>query len=449
VVALYVRSAHRTTIARFPDEMNRPGGQSMKLMIGVLSGLLWATSLLAQNESIVNTRTDTTQREPRIARDAPGNIVVVWSSRDQAGIGSGNDICLQQFSAAGSRVGGETLVNQAVRGSQEQPGAAMNAAGDFVVVWASLTSPLDSAFDIKARLFRKGVPGPEFLVNTTVANSQSHPSVGMDSTGGFVVAWDSWYQDGGDRGVYARRFGPDGSPAGPEFRVNITTAYSQARPVVRMRSGGGFAVVWESWKQDGGVPEGTGVYGRLWNANGTPAGGEFQLNTTVNDYQWFADVEVLPDNSMAAVWCSWEQDGSDGTIVLQRLGPDGQKVGAEVIVNQTTEYYQWLPAEVRNGRREGGCGGDRQPDDRVLSMASADPPYPGRSSGSGLVQLEAGRRAGRSLYAPVRSGRETRLLRDPGKRNYCRVPMGTGLCPVRDRRDPCGMGFLGAGRQGL
>jgi hypothetical protein len=110
-----------------------------------------------------------------------------------------------------------------------------------------------------------------------------------------------------------------------------------------MRNGGGFVVVWESWNQDGGVPEGYGVYGRTWNDDGSPAGGEFQINTTVNDYQWFADVEVLPDNSLAAVWCSWEQDGSDGTVVLQRIGGDGQKVGGEVIVNQTTEGYQWLP----------------------------------------------------------------------------------------------------------
>jgi hypothetical protein len=311
-----------------------------KLLLAVL---LCAGPVVAQDEFIINTRLDSTQCEPRIARDAPGNSVIVWSSRGQAGIGSGTDVCLQRFAVSGTRVGGEILVNQTVKGVQEQPAVAMNAGGDFVVVWAAMTSPLDSAFDIKARLFRKGLPGPEFLVNTTVANSQSHPSVDMDSAGGFVVAWDSWYQDGGDRGVYGRRFYPDASPTGPEFQVNTTTAYSQARPSVRMRNGGGFVVVWESWNQDGGVPEGYGVYGRTWNADGSPAGGEFQINTTVNDYQWFADVEVLSDNSLAAVWCSWEQDGSDGTIVLQRLGPDGQKVGVEVIVNETTEYYQWLP----------------------------------------------------------------------------------------------------------
>jgi hypothetical protein len=315
----------------------------LKPTIVLLASLLCADSVLAQDEFIVNTRLDSTQREPRIARDARGNSVTVWSSREQAGIGSGTDICLQRFAVGGARIGGEILVNQTVKGAQEQPAVAMNAAGDFVVVWASMSSPLDSAFDIKARLFRKGLPGPEFLVNTMVANSQSHPSVDMDSTGRFVVAWDSWYQDGGDRGVYARRFCPDASPAGTEFQVNTTTAYSQARPSVRFRNGGGFVVVWESWNQDGGVPEGYGVYGRTWNADGSPTGGEFQVNTTVNDYQWFADVEVLSDNSLAAVWCSWEQDGSDGTIVLQRIGPDGQKVGGEIIVNQTTEYYQWLP----------------------------------------------------------------------------------------------------------
>jgi len=85
------------------------------------------------------------------------------------------------------------------------------------------------------------------------------------------------------------------------------------------------------------------VYGRLWNSDGTPAGNEFRVNTTLEGYQWFADVEILPDNSMVAVWCSWGQDGSEGAIVMRKLTANGDLVGGEIPVNQTTAYYQWLP----------------------------------------------------------------------------------------------------------
>ena len=325
----------------------------MKPILVLLCCLCSAGQGFAQNEFVVNTRRDTTQREPRIACDAAGNPAVVWSSRNQAGPTSSNDICLQMLTPGGAPIGVETLVNQATAGSQEQPAMAMNARGDLVVAWASSTS-IDSAFDIKARVYRKNqAPSPELLVNTTVQHSQCHPTVDIDSSGRFVIVWDSWYQDGGDRGVYARQFAADGTPLGPEFPVNVTTAYSQARPAVRFRADGTFVVVWESWDQDGGTPAAYGIYGRLWNANGTPLGGEFRVNTTVNDYQWFADVETFPDNSMVVVWCSWEQDGADGAIILQRLAPDGQKTGGEVAVNQTTEYYQWLPRVRRMSG--GGC----------------------------------------------------------------------------------------------
>ena len=56
--------------------------------------------------------------------------------------------------------------------------------------------------------------GNEILVNTTTLNTQSNPAVAIRSTGEFVVTWDSWYQDGGDRGVYTQRFDALGNKVG-------------------------------------------------------------------------------------------------------------------------------------------------------------------------------------------------------------------------------------------
>jgi hypothetical protein len=296
----------------------------------------------AQIESIVNTTLDSTQRDPQLERDAAGNTVVVWNAEDYAYPGSHGDIVLQFFSATGNRTGGELLVNTTTAGDQEKPAAAMNDAGDLVVVWASMTD-VDSAYEIMGRLFHNGVPaGPEFAVNTTWRLSQTEPDVAIDSAGGFVVVWDTW-TDGNDRDVIARLFTRDGAPSGPEFTVNTTLAYSQARPAVKYFNNGSFVIVWESWRQDSNTPAGYGVYGRRFSAGGAPLTPEFAVNTTVENSQWFADVETFSDNSFIVVWCSWEQDGYDGSIVMQKFASDGNRVGEEVMVNSTTSYYQWLP----------------------------------------------------------------------------------------------------------
>ncbi len=296
--------------------------------------------LFAQGEFIVNTQRDSTQRDPQIERDGSGNVAIVWNAENHAGPDSKGDIVMQRYAPGGAAVGGEIRVNTTVHGDQEKPACSMNSSGALVVAWASLTH-LDSAYDIRARRFTTSLPpGEEFLVNTTVARTQTEPDVAVSESGRFVVVWNSWTPSD-DRDVFMRVYSADGVPATGEIRVHTTTAFSQARPAVKFLPDGGIVVVWESWSQD--ETGGYGVYTRLFDSTGTPRTGEIPANTYTADYQWYADVETLSDNTFVVVWCSWEQDGADGSIVLQRFGPDGTKIGSEQIVNTTTAYYQWLP----------------------------------------------------------------------------------------------------------
>ena len=62
------------------------------------------------------------------------------------------DVFGQRFDAAGARVGGEFLVNEYTIGTQDHPSVSVDASGGFVVAW---TSPRDGAFnDIFARRFQ-------------------------------------------------------------------------------------------------------------------------------------------------------------------------------------------------------------------------------------------------------------------------------------------------------
>jgi hypothetical protein len=326
----------------------------MRTLLLSLTLILLTSVLFGQSEFVVNTTQDSTQRDPHVAVDSTGAYIVVWKSVNQVAPGSKGDIYFQRFNSSDSPVGSETLVNTVTAGDQTKPVVAMAGNGDFVVAWASFTN-LDSAYDIKAKLYKSGVPvGPEFFVNTYRPFTQTNPSVAMTRAGSFVIVWDSWFQDGSDRGVYCQRFDANGSPLGSEFLVNVTTAYSQARPAVRYFGDGRFIVVWESWKQDAPAESGYGVFARVFNADGSAATGEFQVNTYTSDYQWYADVETFDDNGFAIVWCSWGEDGDGGAIALQRFDAAAQKVGPEVIVNTSTAYYQWLP-KVRKMPGGGFC----------------------------------------------------------------------------------------------
>ncbi len=310
-------------------------------MKSILTFLVLTSSIIfSQNEFQVNTFSDTTQRWASIDKDGSGNYYVVWQSLNQVSPTSQSDIFLQMFNANDAKVGGEILVNLFTLNNQEKPSIATNQLGRSVIVWSSFTN-LISVYDIKARVFNQNIPqGDEIAVNTHTLNTQSNPSVAVKSNGEFIVVWDSWFQDGSDRGVYAQRFDANGNKVGSEFRVNTTIAYSQAKPRVKYFSDGKFIVIWESFKQDG---SGYGMYGRIFNDDGTPNTNEFQLNTHTNDYQWFGDLEIFPDDSFIVAWCSWEQDGDDGGIYVQRFNSAGQKVGSETLVNKTTAQYQWLP----------------------------------------------------------------------------------------------------------
>ncbi len=305
--------------------------------------------VLAQTEFLVNVVQDSTQRAPRVAAAASGEYAVVWTSWNLAGNGSGRDIALRRFAPDNTPLGVESAVNTTGQGDQEQPALAVNPTGTMVIAWRSLGAT-DTMYDIRARVYRDGIPaGDEFVVNTTRRFSQSNPQVALDSAGNSVIVWDSWFQDGSDRGVYGQRFDASGSRVGSEFCLSTTTAYSQAKPVVSYLSSDRFVTAWESWGQDLPGQAGYAVIARLWNADGTPASPEIPVNVFTSDYQWYAAVAALGYTRFAIAWCSWSQDGDGGGIYARIFDRDGQPQTGELPVTLTTAYYQWLPRVTRLG----------------------------------------------------------------------------------------------------
>src|SRR5262245_57359205 len=115
----------------------------------------------AAPEFIANLNVASAQAVPALSTDARGNFVVVWQSLGQDGSDYG--IFGARFSAAGARVGAEFRANTTTPGAQAGPDVAVDAKGDFVVVWTDY----QGGAEIRGQRFdRSGVAaGPEFRAN--------------------------------------------------------------------------------------------------------------------------------------------------------------------------------------------------------------------------------------------------------------------------------------------
>ncbi|HEV8269454.1 MAG TPA: hypothetical protein VGR00_14510 [Thermoanaerobaculia bacterium] len=263
----------------------------------------------------VNVFTTGAQGAPFVAHEPNGDFVVVWTSLNQDGGSYG--VFGQRFASSGSRLGGEFQVNTFTVGIQLASGLAANTAGDFLVAWTSLNQDGDM-YGVYAQRFASNgsTLGGEFRVNTYTTGHQLVPSVGRGANGGFVVAWGS-AQEGSSYGIVARRFASDGSPLGAEFLVNTFTTGEQGRVAVASDSSGAFVVAWESANQDS--PASRGIYAQRFDPDGTPRGAEFRANTYTTQNQVGPSVSSDPVGNFVISWGSLgPQDGSLYAVISQR-----------------------------------------------------------------------------------------------------------------------------------
>src|SRR4051812_34951113 len=76
--------------------------------------------------------------------------------------------------------------------------------------------------------------GAQFRVNTFTTGDQFAPAVAADAAGDFVVVWASDGQDGSNSGVYAQRYNAAGVAQGSPLAVNTFTTGVQSLPAVAM-----------------------------------------------------------------------------------------------------------------------------------------------------------------------------------------------------------------------
>jgi hypothetical protein len=341
------------------------------------------------DETLINTMTTDVQERPDVAVAADGSYAVTWASQNQDGDGWG--IYAQSFDAAGNALSGEILVNTSTTGDQKNPSVAIDDAGNFVVAWE--TNHLGSGyFNIYAQRFDAAGNklGSEFRVDAVAGGDVLNASVAMDADGDFVIAFENQVNHDGDGwGIYARRYDNTGASQGGGFLVNSTTVGNQAAPSVAMDSSGNFVIAWGgpvgvdqsvlfqrydfngdtvgsetvvtsagysasvsvndsgdfviAWQYADGSS--WGVSARQYDLSGTAVAPEFQVNTYTTDDQVYPDVAIDPEGNFTVVWYSLLQDANPGWGVYgQRYDAAGGTIDGEFLINTTTTGAQYHAA---------------------------------------------------------------------------------------------------------
>jgi hypothetical protein len=315
-----------------------------KTMRGVLLSYLLIASILAPvcfAEFQINTRTSNNQRAAAIAMDADGNFVVVWSSYFTGD--RSNEILGQRFDPNCIPIGDEFQINTTTFENQTESSVAMNAAGNFVVAWQSGDAGFEDIFD--QRYDPNGQPlGDETLVNTFTQGKQRFPTVAMNTDGASAVVWESENLDTGTTVASCQLFDVNGLAVGEEFDVN---APADCRyPDVAMDPNGNFAIVWMQDKSS------NSIIGRLYDANGTAKTEPFEVST-INFSSVTRPAIAMDANGYFVVAWDGDPDKAGLDDIHARLfDPNGTPLGEQFVVNTTLAEAQQYPQVAMNNHGE-------------------------------------------------------------------------------------------------
>jgi hypothetical protein len=231
---------------------------------------------------------------PQVDSDDSGNFVIVWTAT-----GTSDEVAARLFDSHGAPVTDEFVVNAFTTDTQDAGGVAMYAGG-FVVTWGGEGQ---GGAGIFARIFNAGgTPlGGDFKVNEGfLLNAVASSDVAMNALGEFVVVWGGFVSPG-DEGVFARRYNVAAFPLSGEFPVSEAANDQQGGAHVKSDHAGNFIVAWTHQDADG---DGAGVVARRYDRFGQPATPPFVVNEGTDDDQYHANVALNDAGDFVVTWSS-------------------------------------------------------------------------------------------------------------------------------------------------
>ncbi len=293
-----------------------------------LSLLLVACPLGAQEvvpvgPELLITDSDDLSGSPAVAADAAGNFMVVWTTYE-------SEIRGQLFDVDGDPQGPAFQVNSYTTGGQGSPAVTAKGDDEFVVVWFSAVGePPEIEQTLEGQRFQTdGTPvGSQFPVTPDTVQLFA-PSIAATAGGEFVVVWRNYdFVDGYK--IRAQRMSADGMPLNDQFQVGTYPTNRQYDPQVAADADGNFVVAWESYGSYGDDNQENSIQARRFDSSGVPRGDQFQVNTQIGNFQDMPAVGVAEDGTFVVAWRS----AVSYTLEGQRYDSDGTPQGGQFQLN--------------------------------------------------------------------------------------------------------------------
>ena len=343
--------------AASPRKVMRPSKRPTALVLSIAVVTILAVSVFALmvpgdlvgSEFQVNSYTSGNQISPSVALNASGDFVVVWSSYRQ----DWGAYCVyaQVLDSLGQKVGSAFPVYNWSSDNQIDPDVAMGGGGNYTVVYQTTRDyqPGNGTYNNGIRqkfLSLSSWPLPDMPIPYEDSPDEYDPAVALRSEGFLQSAtvWTEADSDGSGEGIFGRL--PWRSS---DSSVNTYTVGNQHSPSVAMDSYGNSIVVWCSDGQDG---DSGGIFGQRILADGNASGPEFSINSCVSGSQTQPSVASDPSGNFVVVWSSYGQDWSDWGVYGQRFSMDGMKLGSEFRVNSYTSGSQYQPSVAMSSTGE-------------------------------------------------------------------------------------------------
>jgi len=254
---------------------------------------------------------------PAVAMDTDGDFVIAWEHYD-AYYGD-HGIAIQLFRSDGTPSTPELLVTNA--GRPITPGVAMDADGDFLVVWGDYYATSGVFGQV---FYTDGTTSPTMhLVEPGTGWETRSPAVAMDDDGDFVLAWEYYDTYSSQQLIQGGRFEDYGIPVGSQFLIAPYDPEAiPSQPSVGMDADGDFVVTWLEHPEQYDPFYGPWfVQAQRFDEGAVPVGEQF---TAVHSGTWLDSQGVAMDADGDFV-ITWDQYNWNGvhTVSGQRFAADG------------------------------------------------------------------------------------------------------------------------------
>ncbi|MBB1250527.1 hypothetical protein H2O14_18965 [Rhizobium sp. G21] len=291
-------------------------------------------------ETQVNTATYFRQFNSQVAALPEGGWIVTYTGWDSNDYG----IYKQVFNADGTKNGVETLVNTTQADSQAQSAITVFEDGGYAIAWASNLQDGNAAGIFQQLYNADGTKnGAEVQVNTTTIGNQIMPNITALAAGGYVMSWTQASDDMSSGVVYSQMFDDTGAKIGSEHSHAVSGKGAVDSQVSGLADGG-YVVTWANQQASGSIA--TGVFAQIYNADGTERGAEVTVSPNLGGAAnlWSVmqpDVLGLPNGDFIIVWTQGDDSGRG--VFGQVFNSDGTTDGARFTITADAASDQMEP----------------------------------------------------------------------------------------------------------